>query len=179
MNDLKKIYKVILFCDIHNFSKICIVIKDKYPFFIQDFYQEIGQLIIDFNGEIIKYVGDMILTIFPKGTELNTIKCAKKMRIKYRDILLKYDLKKSISELEIGIGSGKIFLGVFGHESLKLKDVFGIKVNETAMIAHHRGIAITEDVYKKIKNKIEVKYLKELKVKWDNIPLKIWEVVKA
>ena len=51
------------------------------------------------------------------------------------------------TELEIGIGSGEVEVGTFGHQSLRQKDVFGQEVNCTAVIGHHRGIAITETVY--------------------------------
>ena len=69
-------------------------------------------------------------------------------------------------------------IGVFGHASLRQKDVFGEEVNRAAMIGHQRGIAIKERVYDRVKMNRETRRLPDFNVKWQEEPLKIWEVVE-
>jgi class 3 adenylate cyclase len=168
--------KVILFCDIHNFSKIMIEIGNRYPRFIQSYYSKIGEDIVAAGGRIVKYMGDAILAVFDRDKEIQAIKCANKMRNSYLQILNKQKLKV-LSELEVGINSGKVSCGEFGHNSLKAFDVFGPVVNEAAIIMHYRGIAITERVRLKLNTSIKLKELPRKKLKWQKAPLQRWAVL--
>jgi hypothetical protein len=47
---------------------------------------------------------------------------------------------------------------------------------QAAMIGHHRGVAITESVYERIKADYRTNRLPDFKVKWRDEPLKTWEV---
>jgi class 3 adenylate cyclase len=99
------------------------------------------------------------------------------LRKAYSDIIRKRDISQE-TELEIGITSGTVEVGIFGHKSLRQKDIFGDEVNRAATIGHHRGIAITENVnvYDKVKLKYKTAKLPELKVKWLDEPLHVWEI---
>ena len=108
--------------------------------------------------------------------EIDAINCALKMRAEFMKLLADFNIKYE-SELEIGIGTGKVVIGIFGHKSLESFDVFGAKVNEVAKIMHHRGIAVTHDVYEKIRHEFEFNKLADQPVKWSNQPVKIWEVI--
>ena len=59
----------------------------------------------------------------------------------------------------------------------RAKDVWGEEVNRTGMIGHHRGIGITESVYEKIRLTHQTQVSPEMKAKWQNDPLKFWEVI--
>ncbi len=83
------------------------------------------------------------------------------------------------TELEVGIGSGEVMTGVFGHSSLRQKDVFGEEVNRAATIGYHRGIAITERVYDAVKGHYKTRRLPNFSVKWQDEPLQVWEVVNG
>jgi hypothetical protein len=71
-----------------------------------------------------------------------------------------------------------VAIGTFGHASLRQKDVFGEEVDRAAMIGHHQGIAITERVYDRVRMNQETRRLPDSSVKWQEEPLKIWEVVE-
>ena len=167
--------RVILFTDIHDFSiAVNILEKDQYGF-LQEFYEKLGDVIIEHDGEIIKYLGDAILCIF--DSENQAVESALKMRKVYSDIVTRRNLSGD-TELEIGISAGEVGMGIFGHKSLMQKDVFGLAVNQAAMIGHHRGIAITESVHDKIKAGYETNRLPDFEVKWQDEPLKIWEIIE-
>ena len=170
--------KVILFCDIHNFSKIMIEVGSRYASFVQSYYSRIGEDIVAGGGRIVKYMGDAILAVFGKDRELQAIACANRMRSTYL-VILKSRRLTVPSELEVGINSGKVSTGEFGHDTLKAFDVFGPAVNEAAMIMHYRGIAITENVRRKVSTRIKLKELPSKKLKWQSVSLRIWAVLEA
>lgn len=168
--------RVILFTDVHNFSIAAnaLVGKDQYSL-LQEFYEKLGDVIVAHDGEIIKYMGDAILCIFDSASQ--AVESALEMRRVYSNIVAERHLSGD-TELEIGISAGDVGIGVFGHRSLVQRDVFGAAVNQAAMIGHYRGIAITESVYDEIKTSYETNRLPDFAVKWQDEPLKIWEIVE-
>ncbi len=170
--------RVILFTDIHEFSLVFNELERKGYSFLQEVFEELGDLVVRYEGEILKYLGDGMLCIFPADSESDTIKCALEMRRAYANIVRTRNISHA-TELEIGIGAGEVEMGMFGHESLVQKEVFGEEVNLTAMIGHHRGIAITERVYDKVKANYETNRLPDFEAKWRDEPLRVWEVVKV
>jgi adenylate cyclase len=169
--------QVIVFMDIHDYSIAANALGESQYAFLQQVYEKLGDVIVEHGGEILKYMGDAILCVFPADSHDQSVECALKLRRVFSDVVSKTDLPSDV-ELEIGIGSGEVGVGVFGHESLRQKDVLGEEVNRVAMIGHHRGIAITESVYDRIHMRRRTNRLPDLKVKWQDEPLKVWEVVE-
>ena len=120
-------------------------------------------------------MGDAILCIFPTDSEDEAIRCARELRKTFSEIVRERQISHE-TELEIGISSGEIEVGIVGHNSLRQKDVFGEEVSQAAIIGHHRGIAITERVYKKIKGHYNIHKLPEVPLKWQEEPLHVWEI---
>ncbi|MCP4756785.1 MAG: adenylate/guanylate cyclase domain-containing protein [Proteobacteria bacterium] len=168
--------QVVLFTDIHEFS-ICTRTMDEATLadFFQEIYERLGDIIVTFNGEIIKYIGDAILCVFPTGSEKDAVQCARGMRHAYLEIVEKWGITHD-TELEVGIHAGDVAAGIFGHASLRQKDVFGEAINVAAMIGHHRGIAVTEAVHRKIEADFPSAKLPDFKVKWRDSPLEVWEI---
>jgi class 3 adenylate cyclase len=169
--------RVVLFTDVHDYSIAFKELADNPYGFLQEMYEALGDIIIEYRGEILKYMGDAMLCVFPAGAEAETVECSLKLRKAFSEMIGAKGLSSS-TELEIGIGSGAVALGVFGHRSLRQRDVFGEEVNRAAMIGHHRGVAITERVHECVKDRHKTRSLPDLKVKWQTEPLKIWEVVE-
>lgn len=170
--------QVVVFMDIHNYSIVINRLgKNQHSRFLQEIYEKLGDIIVEYNGEIIKYLGDAILCVFPADSENDVIQCALNLRKAYSDIIRMRDISQD-TELEIGITSGTVEVGIFGHKSLRQKDIFGDEVNRAATIGHHRGIAITENVYDKVKSNYKTAKLPEFKVKWQDEPLQVWEIME-
>jgi adenylate cyclase len=169
--------QVVVFMDIHDFSIAANTLgKGQYDF-LQQVYEKLGDVIVEHGGDILKYMGDAILCIFPSGAENQAVECALELRKTFSNIVGERYLSPEI-ELEIGIGSGEVGIGIFGHKSLRQKDVFGEEVNRAAIIGHHRGIAITENVHDKVKTNYATRRLPDREVKWQDAPLKVWEIVE-
>lgn len=169
--------RVIVFMDVHNFSQAAHRLGEDLSDFIQEMYETIGDVVVGNHGEILKYLGDAALCIFPAGAEIEAVSCARTLRKAFSTLVNRRDLPAEI-ELETGISSGKVVTGIFGHRSLRQRDVFGDAVNEAAVIGHHRGIAVTGPVYEAVKKNFQTRALPPLKVKWQNQVLEQWEVIE-
>jgi len=169
--------QVIMFLDIHNYSIAAITLGQSQYEFIQQVYEMLGDIIVAYEGEIIKYMGDGLLCVFPAVLASEAVECAMKLRQAFAGVVRGRNLPGD-TELEVGISAGEVAIGVFGHKSLRQKDVFGDKVNCAAMIGHHRGIAITESVYDEIKTRYETARLPDFEPKWQDEPLRVWEIVE-
>ena len=132
---------VIVFMDIHNYSIAASGLGGSQHELLQAFYQRVGDVIVHHGGEILKYLGDAMLCIFPTGGERDAVDCALESRQVFAGLVEERALPPD-TELEFGIGSGEVVVGVFGHRSLLQKDVFGEQVNRTAVIGHHRGVFV-------------------------------------
>jgi len=168
---------IIFFSDIHHFSQIYGALKEEALEFIQDVFEMMGELIVMNEGEIWKYEGDSVFALFPAHKEEKVISGAIEMRKSYQDLLKKYQIITE-SDLEIGIGSGEIAVGILGHKSLRMKGAYGFAVWNTAMLMHHRGIAVTQEVYEKVKDQFETRRLPDVEVKWQDERLACWEIVE-
>ena len=175
--DLKKEKRVILFSDMHNYSILTRFLGAEFPSFLQEIYEQLGEIIVNHQGEIVKYIGDSIFALFPEDSEIKAVECAVKLRKKFDEILIRFNVAQK-SELEIGIGSGEVYTGTFGHASLLTRDAFGPTICETAMIMHTRGIGILKDVYTKVKNSYKTKRMNDRKVKWQSAPIPVWKIIE-
>lgn len=177
-NSASLAHHVVLFADVHNFSRALPRLAKGLHTFLQEIYERLGDTIVAHQGEIIKYMGDALLCVFPAGHEVDAVRCALEMRQIFAGLVDSRELPPD-TELEVGIGSGQVAVGVFGHSTLQQKDVFGEEVNRAATIGHHRGIAITEHVYDKVKRTYETRRLPDVPVKWQEEPLRVWEVLES
>jgi len=168
--------RVIVFVDVHNYSMAFDELLESYGF-LQEMYEKLGDLIVGYGGELVKYLGDAILSVFPAGFEVEAVACGQEMRKVFAEMVERRELRGEI-ELEVGIGAGKVVVGECGHRTLRQKDVFGEEVNRTAKIGHYRGVAITERVYEQVRASYETQRLPDLEVKWQGKPLKVWAVVE-
>jgi len=155
-HDITTESRVILFMDIHNYSIAARALAGEQYGFLQEVYETLGDVVVEHKGEIVKYLGDALLCVFPADSENEAVECSLKLRKAFSDIVSKRGLP-SDTELEIGIGSGEVAVGTFGHKSLRQRDILGEEVNRIAMIGHHRGIAITEQVHEKVKMNYETR----------------------
>ena len=174
--EVQMVDRVILFTDLHDFSIAMKEIGDSSVDFVQSYYELCGDVIVSHGGMLIKYIGDAVLACFPEGKEDDAVLAAITARKSFQTILDKYGIKHEV-EIEIGIGSGTVGFGEFGHKSHREIDMFGEVVNQTARIGHHRGIAVLKPVYEAVKSRFKCRKLPDTTVKWRSEPLESWEIV--
>jgi adenylate cyclase len=169
--------RVILFTDVHNFSVAFNGLPEERFRFLKEMFEILGDIILEHDGEILRYIGDAMLCMFGAGCELRAVECALGLRRAFGEMALRSGLPPDV-ELEIGIGSGEVTIGMLGHRSLKQRDVAGEQVSRAAVIGHYRGIAITEPVYERVAASCRTRRLPDFSVKWQDRPLKVWEVLE-
>jgi adenylate cyclase len=169
-------YHVVMFTDVHNFSLVRDRLGERSPDFLQEMYQALGDLIVAQGGELIKYLGDGILALFPAGAERAAVGCALQLRRAFTELAKCHALTPEV-ELEVGLAAGEVLVGTAGHSSLRRREVFGREIDQAVMIGHHRGVAITEAIYDQIQGAYQTSRLPDLKARAQNEPLKLWEVV--
>ncbi len=169
--------RVVMFMDIHNYSVVGRALQEAQYDFLQTVYERFGDSIVAHSGEIIKYLGDGILCVFATDAAVPAIQCALELRQIYANIVREWDLSQA-TELEIGLSAGPVAVGIFGHSSLRQRDVFSEIVNEAAVIGHHRGVAITAAVYERVKDNFPTHPLEPYQLKWREDPLHVWEIVE-
>jgi len=169
--------RVIVFVDVHNSSIVTTALGSEQWRLLQEMYETLGEIIVAHSGKICKYLGDGILSVCPDSAEKDAVQCALTLRKAFRDLARRRALPPD-TELVIGIHSGQVVMGTFGHASLLQDDILGDGVRWATTIGHHRGVAITEPVYARIKADYKTRKLPELRVKWQAEPAQIWEVVE-
>jgi adenylate cyclase len=174
-DEIVKTDRVVLFTDIHHFSIATQVLAQRQYAFLQAFYETLGDIVVEHHGELIKYLGDSFLSVFPAGLEQKAVAGAIAMREAFSEMVRRWELPAD-TELEVGIGAGEVGEGVFGHRTLRQREVYGEAVNRAGRVGHHRGVAITERVYEKVRSVYAVCRLPDVTVKWQEEPLKVWEV---
>src|SRR5512143_749097 len=101
--------RVIVFIDVHHFS-MAVDGAEEIFLFLQAMYETLGDLITAHGGEIVKYLGDSILSIFPARSEPQAVDCGKEMRYAFANLVEHKGLPSEV-ELEVGIGAGKVAVG--------------------------------------------------------------------
>ncbi len=166
--------RVIVFVDVHNYSMAFDGLLESCEF-LQEMYEKLGDLIVGHGGEIVKYMGDSMLSLFPAGFEAEAVACGLEMRKAFADMVEGKGLRGDI-ELEVGIGAGLVVVGECGHRTARQRDVLGEEVNRTVRIGHYRGIAITEQVYERVKGGYRTTRQPDLETKRPRELLKVWAI---
>jgi class 3 adenylate cyclase len=125
---------------------------------ISVFSRGVGEVIYNYNGYVLKYMGDGILAYFPepdvRGMHDNALYCAyavKKYIIKYLTPLLK-KYKLPPIQFRIGLNSGEVMRVVVGYKKLKQHlDLIGEPINvatKIQSIGYNNSILLGESTTK-------------------------------
>jgi class 3 adenylate cyclase len=165
--------------DVHSFSVVGTEMGAAFPAFVQAYFERMGEEITSRGGLIVKYIGDTLLALFDAGREEQAVDCAVAMRRAYNGLATEHHLATE-TELEVGIASGEILVGTFGHPTLVVRDVMGEAVYEAGRLMHHRGVAVTGTVREALLGGRHVfRHLADIAVKWNPAPLQAWELVES
>lgn len=178
----------ILFCDIRGYTSL---VENETPGnavkILNIFYTVMSDVIKSFNGMVVQYVGDEIFAIFGKPFsfpeyERNAVFCAIEMmnQLSIVNGLCK-DIAKSPIKIGIGINAGEVITGTLGSDVKIEYCVTGNNVNtakriESLTTEQPDTILISETVYEKVEDLIEVKAWEPIKVKGRTALLQIYEV---
>ncbi|MCL2719953.1 MAG: adenylate/guanylate cyclase domain-containing protein [Treponema sp.] len=164
--ELKPSYKelTILFSDIAGFTKWS---SDKNPEdvhnFLNDYLENMAQIIFAHGGTVDKFMGDGILAFFGDPFDMHNhteqcVKAAIAMQKKVIGLAEKWKSKVDIDlNVRVGINTGKVIVGNLGSKTRIEYTVIGAAVNLAQRMESNAplgGILVTADV----KNRVEAKF---------------------
>lgn len=177
----------ILFSDIRSFTDLSESMTPQENFdFINAYLGKISPTIRDYQGFVVKFIGDGLMAIFPKGTDAAvTAGIAQFEQLK----IFNYDRQlKGLKPIQIGMGihTGQVMLGLLGEPQRLQGDAISAQVNFAARLeglTKYFGISllISETTHQGLQspNHYNLRYLGKVRVKGSQKPMPIYEVLDA
>jgi class 3 adenylate cyclase len=179
----------ILFCDIRGYTSL---VENESPDnavkILNVFYTVMSDIIKTFSGMVVQYVGDEIFAIFGKPFsfpeyERNAVFCALEMM---NQLTIVNELCKGVAhapiKIGIGINAGQVITGTLGSDVKIEYCVTGNNVNtakriESLTTEKPDTILISQTVYEKVSDLIDVLTWEPIQVKGRTDRLQIYEVI--
>ncbi len=176
----------VMFSDIRSFTTISEGMTPKENFdFVNAYLKRVAPVIRGQAGFIVKFLGDGMMAVFPKGAESGVKGAIEKLRqVEEYNTHRKADGWNPI-KVGIGVHTGHMMVGMVGEKARMQGDAFSDNVNLTARLeglTKYYGVAflISGDTYKAIDtSQYHIRFLDNVAVKGKELPIKIYEVFDA
>ncbi|AFN73498.1 adenylate cyclase [Melioribacter roseus P3M-2] len=181
----------VMFSDIANFTSFS---EKKQPEelvgYINEFLNEMSEIIIEHKGTVDKYLGDAIMAFWGAPVEIKDhalLACNAALKMQKRLVELRNNWM-SVEEIpiyiRIGINTGEAIVGNIGGSKRFDYTVLGDNVNlasrlEGANKAYGTNIMISDSTYELIKDHFLVRELDIIRVKGKTAPTKIYELIST
>jgi adenylate cyclase len=180
-----KIPIVLMYADLVGSTKMSMTLPiDSLLIMIRAFTQELSNVVERFDGYVLKYVGDAVISFFPSIINYNKyLQCKKSLECAKSIInTIKKEINEILSEkygypelfVKIGIDEGENAIIQYGYESSSPIDILGYSMNVASKITSLTGankISIGENVYKFLD------YTQQLEFKELSIPESKWQYI--
>ena len=189
------VYNTCFFSDIASFSSFSEkMTAPELVILLNEYLEEMTNILLDNGGTLDKYIGDAIIAIFGSPIELKDHE--------YRGVLSIYQMNEKLEELRkkwksegdkwpevvhnmrhrIGLNTGQIVAGNMGSSVRMSYTMMGDAVNTTARLesgAKQYGIEsqVGEKIYEATKNKFMYRHLDHVRVKGKKNPVKTFELI--
>jgi class 3 adenylate cyclase/ActR/RegA family two-component response regulator len=179
----------VLFCDIRGFTSLSEELApNEVVSFLNDYYTIMAEIVKQYKGFINQFVGDEIFAAFgaPESNpdnEMNAVFCGMKMMKNLQKLNKKYKKKiKRDIQMGIGINYGEVVAGNLGSEDRIGYSITGDTVNTCKRIEsitkdYPNSVLISESIYMKTKEVVQVKAWEPLLVKGKKEPIRVYEVL--
>jgi adenylate cyclase len=164
-----KVELVIMYIDLVGSTKMSMTLPvEQLVTIIRAFTHEISSVVESYNGYVLKYVGDAIISFFPCGFNKylisdKSVQCAKSMMNVIKNginpILTKHDYPEL--SVKIGIDEGEDVVVQYGYDKSSLIDILGYSMNVAAKITSLTAankISVGNVVYKLLHPTIQSKF---------------------
>jgi class 3 adenylate cyclase len=174
-----------VFCDVRNFTSYAETASPDDIFaLLNSYFQDIIEIVFQYEGTIDKFIGDSIMLVFGAPTEqidqeIRAVSCAIAIQHKVAEIN-ETRTNTDIINLGIGINTGEVIAGCLGSERRMDYTVLGDVVNVAARLesrAIARQILISNETFIAVKDKISCRSVGELSLKGKADKLSAFEVV--
>ena len=166
----------ILFSDLSSYSTITENMSPEVALeFLNEYFTAMHEVIKEFNGHILNYIGDSIMVVFGapeklKNHENQAVKCSLKMKEKLKELNQKWDEDETSRywknhdiesiTMRIGIHTGSVIAGNLGSQEMLQYSTIGDTVNVSARLeqankdfnteisfSHEIYTALTKELY--------------------------------
>lgn len=180
----------VLFSDIRGYTSVVEKLSPNDAVAIlRVYYSTLSDVIGGYNGMVNQYVGDEIFAIFGDafsmpGHEKDAVFCALEMLDKLKLVNEQCEGITPVPiKVGIGIHSGEVVTGTLGSRSKIEYSVTGDVVNtgkriESLTREYPNTILISEPVYDKVKEDVEVRPWPSCEAKGKSDPLKVFQVLR-
>ncbi len=184
---VEKKHLTILFTDIRSFTMISETLSlDDMTSFLNDFYRNVTQVVMKFNGQINKFIGDAAMAIFNMDGQLDdhpvwAVRAALDL-VRAMEETNHIRSKKGEMPIHVGIGinTGEVLLGAFGSGLRLDYTAIGDNVNIASRIQGQAGpgeIVISDATLEHVKDIVTVEDLGEKPLKGKGQPLRLHKVM--
>ena len=179
----------IFFSDIRGFTSISEKLSpEELVHLLNEYLTEMTSIILKNQGLIDKYMGDAIMALWGAPLDLSDhqeIACRSSLEMIEKLCELKEKWKKEgIPSFDIGIGlnSGNAVVGNMGSSSRFDYTAMGDNVNLASRLEglnkiYGTNIIISDNTFKSVKHKFEIRKLDIVRVKGKNKPIPIYELI--
>jgi class 3 adenylate cyclase len=154
-----KMSLVIMFVDLVGSTRMSMTLPaDKLVTIIRAFSHEISSVVESYEGYVLKYVGDAVISFFPTGFNKyllfdKAVRCAKSVISVILEginpVLGKYDYPELM--LKVGLDEGENVIVQYGYDKSSQVDILGYTMNVTSKITSITGpnkISVGENIYR-------------------------------
>ncbi len=174
----------VMFSDIRSFTAISEDMSPQQNFdFVNAYLGRVSPIVRDYNGFIVKYLGDGIMAIFPNSADDGVQ--AGISKLKQINLYNQQRIKKGYTPIKVGIAlnTGHMMVGMVGEVGRMQGDAFSDNVNLTSRLEsltkfYHVSFIITAATREALKepSKYNIRFLDKVQVKGKVKDLDIYEV---
>ena len=189
----------ILFSDLSSYSTITENMSPEVALeFLNEYFTAMHDVIKEFNGHILNYIGDSIMVVFGapeklKNHENKAVKCSLKMKEKLKELNRKWDEDETSRywknhnidsiTMRIGIHTGSVIAGNLGSQEMLQYSTIGDTVNVSARLEQankdfNTEISFSHEIYTALTKELydQSSLSGEITLKGRTTPTKVYSV---
>ncbi|HOO55201.1 MAG TPA: tetratricopeptide repeat protein [bacterium] len=176
----------VLFTDIRSFTTISESLElGELTSFLNDFYNSVTQVVMKFQGQVNKFIGDAVMAIFNiDGSLEDHTEMAVRAAVDLVRTISEVNLiRKKRGEIEINVGigvnTGEALLGSFGSSVRTDYTAIGDNVNIASRLQTQAGpgeIVVSEVVHDIVSEMVTAEDMGEKPLKGKGQPLRLWKI---
>jgi len=141
---------------------------------LEEFYRECGDVLFSAGGEVARFVGDGVLAYFSVGQTCKAILSAQNLSEKVESWKLRWNVKQL--GFGVGIHTGEVMIGSFGHPARKGLDILGHPVALAALLARRGSLFVSRTALDACKEPIATLNRSAVEVRWAQQLLHAYEL---
>ena len=139
---------VFLVADLTGYHRAARVHADEeMALFLDRFYRLAEHAIASDGGEIVKFMGDAVLAIFPPERAVAAVAATVTLQVQAAQLAAEHGLDMALGA---NLHLGSAVLAELGAGRSRRRDVIGRAVNHTFMLGRGAGIRISEPLYRQL-----------------------------